>query len=180
MRNPTHKQRRSRTFRVEVLESRELLSTAGIVSRTAAAAAPLARVAQVSGIPAEKTVLEGSLKGTGTASDGKANVTATGDVPQLGESTLSLKATYSGAAKSGEGNEFKKGTATLTNGVSSVSVSFEWENHPRYAFFLKGTAKGETGAFAKMKGKFSGVGKFLTYTAPDNFSISITIELTKK
>ena len=45
MTGPNHKQRRSRTFRVEILESRRLMSTAGLVSRPAAVVAPLARPA---------------------------------------------------------------------------------------------------------------------------------------
>jgi hypothetical protein len=49
---------------VEVLEGRELLSTAGVVSRPAAAVAPLARFAQISSIAGDPEY-SGTFSGTG-------------------------------------------------------------------------------------------------------------------
>jgi hypothetical protein len=64
MNHRNHQRRRDRTFRVEVLESRVLLNTAGFVSRPAAAVAPGVRFAQVSSITGDPKY-EGVLTGTG-------------------------------------------------------------------------------------------------------------------
>ncbi len=61
---PRHQQRRNRTLRVEVLESRELLSTAGPASRTVAAIARMSHFVVFSG-RSEATVIQGNLQGTG-------------------------------------------------------------------------------------------------------------------
>jgi len=58
MRNLNHKPRRSRTFRLELLESRELLSAVGLPAHQAADVSPLAR--------AHRETIKGSLSGQGT------------------------------------------------------------------------------------------------------------------
>src|SRR5262249_45338373 len=60
-----HQRRRSRTFRVELLESRALLSAAGLVSRPATAVASMARIAAFSSTatPEFSTDPTGSFKG---------------------------------------------------------------------------------------------------------------------
>ena len=59
MSHSNHQRRANRTFRVEALEPRALLSTAGVVSRPAAAIAPLARVASSPGDPNFTTKMVG-------------------------------------------------------------------------------------------------------------------------
>jgi hypothetical protein len=183
MSNPNHKQRRSRTFRVEVLESRELLSTAGIVSRPAAAVAPLERFALSSGIPAVKTVrtIKGSLTGTGDLTyevgrkSGTVSAMATGNETELGgNATVFLHANFT-VEKNGE-LKYKAVQAAFVNGDGQITSRVTWEPHGEH-FQLKGTVESGTGRFEKAKGSFNAGGKLVPST--QTFSITIEIGLTK-
>ena len=66
MSHSNNQRRRNRTFRAEVLGSRALLSTAGVVSRPAAAAplAPFARFSSSAGDPEYKGTMTGTIRVT--------------------------------------------------------------------------------------------------------------------
>lgn len=162
-----HQRRLNRTFRVEALESRALLSTAGVVAPPAAAIARLARVASSGGDPNFTTKMVGEW----IVPDGQLSVgwEMTGAVTQTtGDTKTNPFAPYNKQRS----NQFIGGAGLresvmrdkelLTNGTATLftlsanptglSVSFEGSLTPKDA----GT-KGEL----KLAGTVAGRGEFL-------------------
>jgi hypothetical protein len=147
MRVPNHRGRRNRTFRVEVLESRALLNIAGVVSRPAAAIAPLARFAQfssVAGDPTFKGTMRGKFQFTGpNAIKFKTKGTMEPAPFAKAMSTFSGTATavpVVNADGSLGGYLYTNGNATLTsfNGMNRIHVNFKGFEGPTRKLELEG------------------------------------------
>jgi hypothetical protein len=160
MSNPTHKQRRSRTFRVEVLESRQLLSTAGIVSHPPAVV-PLERVAHFSRT-VEDVKYKGTFTGTGgfeMNSDTLISFTTTGTV-ENGGMQFPGPSTFSGTMVRVEEKakiKYVHGDATLTDNMTHSRINIEFSSDlAKGKFKLEGKVIGGTGGTVTPKGgKFS-------------------------
>jgi hypothetical protein len=150
MSHPNHERRRNRTFRVEVLESRALLSTAGAVSRPAAVVAPPAPFAQLSSIAGDPVLMGTAIKGKlSSAKAGKVTFKVTGAISG-GLGFNGEKATLAGemnvAAKTAKDViDYNNGSATLT-GMGL------------YAFTIDNVVARERGVRFEMTGIISGAG----------------------
>jgi hypothetical protein len=173
MSHPNHQRRRNRTFRVEVLESRVLLSTAGVVSRPAAAVAPGARFAQVSSIAGDPKY-EGVMTGTGGLPE------ATKEVHFFTSGAISSKTTTGPGVDAFDGgaSEFKGGADTETmkngkikykngfadiispDGTNMLTVKFTGLRQMD-SFTLQGEVLLGQGVFKRAKGTFSAEGAFI-------------------
>jgi hypothetical protein len=183
-----HQRRRNRTFRVEALESRALLSTAAVVARPAAAVAPLARFApsSIAGDPAYSATFEGTL----IRSDRKKEVILTfstvGTVssnPTTGPGSQ----TFAGGSSTfkGEVERFEsKGTVKYINGTGDVispsgtdelGIRFHGTKSTK-TFSWTGHVFSGKGVFDRAMGTFSGAGTF-TGTYGETGTIGATIEI---
>jgi hypothetical protein len=160
---------------LESLESRQLLSAAGLPGHS---------VADVSrAVPAIHETLSGTLIGQGvvnptSATHGTTAFTATGDI--IGPSTFSGHLSYS-LNKKGV-TKYTGGSATLTGSLGDrIKVAFTGSGSlagvTDYTIFIKGPVKGGAGAFKNAAGTFSGNGEvnFLTRS----FTITLTVKLTR-
>ncbi len=174
MGNLDHKRLRSRRFRLELLESRELLSVIGLPDHPAAAIAPLAK-------PKGETIT-GTMSGGATLhptslTQGTTKFTATGNTTVLGSTTLSGSVAYS--TNKQHVITYTKGTATLVGASGDITVSYTGSGKVvaagDFTFSVKGSVTGGTGTFAKAAGKFSASGS----NDLGAFSIQLTATLTK-
>ncbi len=175
MGNVDHKRLRSRRFRLELLESRELLSVIGLPDHPAAAISPLAK-------PKGETIT-GNLSGRATLhpttfTQGTTTYTATGNTTVLGPTTLSGSVAYS--TNKHFVITYTKGTATLTDlSGDQIKVSYTGKGHVlspfESSFTVKGSVIGGTGTFTKAVGKFNATGGIDLGV----FSIQLTVTLTK-
>jgi hypothetical protein len=198
MSKPNHKQRRSRWFCAEALERRELLSTAGLVSRPPAAVAPLPRFALSSAIPeltiSASLIDDGRLFPKAGGKTGEARAGGSVEVPEFGgikpSSEFFLQVDYS--VVTGGLLKFEKGYATLMNTAKGgmhghrldllKASSFKWVNQG-HNFVVEGDVTSGRGKFENAKGTFSATGTFDT-TQPIRtnvyaFSINFTFHLTR-
>jgi hypothetical protein len=166
MSHPNHQRRRNRTFRVEGLESRELLSAVGVPAHHVAEVAPLVRKD-----PKIKGKTHGPVTNFGTGS-GAINITATfssgGKLEHLGKSTFDGTVTYS---INGTGKEvtFSTGTANLQadNSTDVIRVSFDGigkvtsKSKMESSFSWAGNVVGGTGIYANATGPFTAKGDLL-------------------
>jgi hypothetical protein len=179
MSHSNHQRRRSRTFRVEVLESRTLLSTAGVVSRPGAAVAPLARVAQFSKIGGDPK-FEGQLKGTFRVTEGgRFEFTASGYLSGKPFGNLSEFAGTAHTGKtSGGKTTYTSGAGTITNqsGTNQLIVqSFKVTVHGT-KFAISGTTGLGVGDLKGVKkGKIDGHGSIDRATG--SIHVDITVEV---
>jgi hypothetical protein len=183
-----HQRRRSRTFRVEVLESRALLSAAGVVSRAAAAVASLARVAQVSGIPLiTKTNYHGTLTGTFQSKSKELKFHTSGplDGTPSGAPFWFFKNKGPEYHPSFTGKTEKKtvkskvtfigGTATLANFDDTDKINFTFTGEEgKHTFMLKGDIVSGTGSFAVVTGSISADG---TFNSPKKGEVTIHLRV---
>jgi hypothetical protein len=160
---------------LESLESRQLLSAAGLPGHS---------VADVSRtVPAIHETLSGTLSGQGvviptSASHGTTAFTATGEI--IGPSTFSGHLSYSLTKKGA--TKYTGGSATLTDyRGDQIKVAFTGSGSlaggTDYTIFIKGPVKGGAGSFKNAAGTFSGNGQVNYLTR--SFSISLTVNLTR-
>jgi hypothetical protein len=160
MSHPNHQRRRKRAFRVEALESRALLSTAGVVfSRPAAAVAPLARSAQFSNIAADPE-FRSEMKGTFRIVHDQFQFLSSGFVSGHVAGVLAFgnQSTFNGSVGVGEmlrvgTTKYTSGYATLTSNLGTnwlmfhVAAAVEGSN-----FRLDGRTVNGGGVFAGLHG----------------------------
>ena len=181
MSHPSQKQSRRRTFRVEALESRELLSTAAYATHPAPVAAPLSRVALVSrtaGDPVIKAKLQGQL----LINEPKITFSAGGFVDLKHEPTPVLfRGTITKYEKTGHDNfTFKDGGAEFFDQNVETDY-FIFTVKAGSADKQKFTASGKTipgnfgasGIFRGMKATFTATGKV---TSTGDLTIELKIE----
>jgi hypothetical protein len=176
MSDPNHKPRRNRRFRVEILESRDLLSGIGVPSHGAAEVSPLAR-------PAGKTFTV-SLSGQGSLSPisstrGTLTGEASGTAPLFGPVTAHSTASY--AAQKHGAIKYTHGVATVTDSKGDViNVTFTGSGHAKgttqFNYSVKGPVKGGVGLFAGAAGKFTATGTF--NAASGAFTMNAKVTLT--
>jgi hypothetical protein len=165
---------RNRAFRLELLESRAVLSAVGV------SAHHLAEVSHV--VPAVHETITGSLSGHGVVSPtsltkGKTTFNSSGNV--IGSSTFDGSVSYS--ANKSHNIRYTKGVATLANSSGDViDVSFTGagpETGTSFTYSVKGPVKGGAGTFARAAGTFTGNGSVNRATGA--FSIDLTINLKR-
>jgi hypothetical protein len=165
------RRRRNRTIRLEILDSRALLSTAGVVSRPAAAVAPLARFAHFSSIAGDpKVKSESPAKGDYVIN--KASVPAVltfnthgfiiGDTNPFHINYIrfdgSMKAKL---LENGKGTEFTNGQAVATGLRDSKLVIHFHGSEKHNDITLEGTVTSGSSDFgAHVTGSFKATGKF--------------------
>jgi hypothetical protein len=183
MSHPNHQRRRNQTFRVEALESRALLSTAGVVSRPAAAVAPLARFAQFSNT-AEDPKLTGTFAGTISHPEPhRYKFETVGTVVSSEPNSVAGQAFAGGESKMDVNVHGNKGHAILADpsGSSLLKVNFTVQhlNPETGKFTLKGDKIFSTGVFKGAKGTFEAHGDLNPQSSPiPGFCvIKITIHL---
>jgi len=166
---------RSRAFRLELLESRELLSTVGNFERN---------IAEVSlAIPALHQTIAGSYSGSAIASPtselgGTSTFKTTGTA--IGASTFDGSDSYS--ANKHRDVKYTHGVATLADmSGDEINVTFAGKGHEtvsgEFTVSVKGKVTGGAGTYAGTAGTFSESGTFDYSTGA--FSTNIKIVLKK-
>jgi hypothetical protein len=173
MSHPNHRRRPNRTFRVEALESRALLSTAGVICRPAAAIAPLERVSPVAGDPKLTGDVVGKLVSSGP---NQVTFKTTGPVTG-GHGFAGGKATFNGVmnARPGHGEiKYSNGSAKLTsgNGVYLYGIDDVIATEIKGHLMLDG--KVLTAGLERATGKFVATG---TIDAKGQVKIKIELDL---
>jgi len=193
MSRPKHDGRRSRAFRVEALESRALLSTAGVVPRPAAAFASLARSAHSPSIAADPRYV-GRMEGVGGSDHAAMRVDFSTTGPVTGISTDVHRqgafagglSQFNGAARVQVSNSFghrtikyRDGTATLISpgGQNKLFVSFTGTEtrimNGLEMFELEGRVTGGAGIYTALTQRANGSFRCNgTFTA-DTFRVSL-------
>jgi hypothetical protein len=178
MSHPNHQRRRNRTFRVEVLESRQLLSTAGVVSRAGAAVAPLARSAHFSSIAGDPEY-KGKMKGDFTVTPDEIQFSTSGKVS--GTAFEGGHSTFNGIAVTGVKASGKitytKGGADLANHDQSnmLMAIFKVTVHKDH-FTLDGVTGPGSGDFATApQGKIKGKGAINPKTGTIEFILTVHV-----
>lgn len=178
---PNHKLRRSQTFRVEILESRALMSTAGLASRPAAAFAPLARPAVFASTAAAELGIDpnGSFHGKVEPHSTGISIKTTGDFGDIGHTAFHGAANYTKGATANAIN-FVNGKAILAteNKHTDLTISFTGTGRVHdgdlLGFSLSGTVTG-----GKYKGKAVTTGTFSAHNthivARYNWTIEVTV-----
>jgi len=170
----SHKRLRSRRVQLELLESRELLSVAGLPLQPATEISPLAKI---------KETITGSMSGQAhtvpiTFTTGTTNFEATGNTTVLGSTTLTGSVAYS--TNKHHVLSYTKGVATLTDlSGDQIKVSYTGSGKVLavgdFTFSVKGSVSGGSGKFTGAVGKFSATGS----NDLGAFSIKLTVTLTK-
>jgi hypothetical protein len=175
---PSQKQGRRRTFRVEALESRELLSTAGHGTHPALVAAPLSRVALVSRTaqdPVIKAKLQGQFLHNGTEITFSAGGFA--DLQKGQPTPVLFRGTITHFKKTGNDKfTFEKGGAEFFD---------QYETDDYFVFHVTGgsadkqkfTAGGKTIQGFGASGIFQGTKATFTATGTVNSTGDLSIEL---
>jgi hypothetical protein len=189
MSHPNHQHRRIRTFRVEVLESRALLSRAGLVSRPATPVAPLAQIMQRSGFPEVTYSYEGTFTGSFRYEGLRLIFSTSG--PLSGKPSgapfwvfskgpeyypLLTGNTESNLEKSKVTFKDGRGALATYDDADKISVDFKGVEH-KDTFKLDGKVVGGKGFFPKAKGTFSAGGSLDRFNS--TFTINFKIVLTK-
>jgi hypothetical protein len=178
MSHPNHERRRNQTFRVELLESRALLSTAGVVSRPAAAIAPLARSAHFSSIAGDPKYM-GKMKGEFRVTPDEIQFSTSGKVS--GTAFDGGHSTFNGIAVTGVKSNGKitytKGAADLANHDQSNMLTsiFKVTVHKDH-FTLDGVTGSGSGDFATAhQGTIKGVGAIHPKTGTIEFVLTVHV-----
>jgi len=174
MSNLSHKVPRSRKFRLELLESRELLSAAGLPAHQIADVSPLART--------HREIIKGSLSGQEsvhpiTISQGTASFRGSGTTTVLGSVTFNGSVSYS--VNKHHALKYTNGVGTLADlSGDQIDVSFSGSGRQTgladFTFSVKGPVTGGTGMLAGAAGSFTGKGSF------NSGALSITLTATLK
>ncbi len=168
------KRLRSRRVQLELLESRELLSVAGLPLHPATEISPLAKA---------KETITGSLSGQAqlkptSFTTGTTDFEATGNTTVLGSTTLTGSVVYS--TNKHHVLSYTKGVATLTD-LSGDQIKVSYTGSGKvvaagdFTFSVKGKVTSGTGKFAGAVGTFSASGS----NDLGAFSIKLTVTLTK-
>ncbi|MFI5456228.1 MAG: hypothetical protein ACHRXM_12340 [Isosphaerales bacterium] len=174
MSNLNHKPRRSRTFRLELLESRELLSAVGLPGHHAAEVSLLAR--------AKREIIKGSLSGQGTvnpitSSQGTTTGDGSGTTTVLGPATFQSSVSYS--ANKRHVLKYTNGTGTLAGLSGTINASFSGSGRvvgvEDFTFSVKGLVTGGTGTLTGAAGSFTAKGTLNGGV----FSINLTVTLKR-
>lgn len=171
-----HKLRRSRRFRLELLESRELLSGVGLAARQAAEISPLKAKTH--------EIITGSLSGQGsvvpiTLLRGTTSFHSSGTMTVLGPATLDGSVSYS--ANKLHIVKYASGVGTLAD-ASGDDINISYSGTGRdvgagdFTFSVKGSVTGGTGIYSGAKGSLTGKGSLDAETGV--FSIQLTTTLT--
>lgn len=173
-----HKPRRNRTFRLECLESRELLSTVPV---------PADHAVEVSSMARARETITGSMGGTlhfaqTTTKVGTASFQATGPFTILGPASLAGSVRYSASRRNGFEVKYGNGSVTLSDSSGdTITGSFKGSGNTSgtgvASFKVKGPVTGGTGLYRGAAGKLSASGSFIF--AVDMFTITVTETLTR-
>jgi len=173
MSNHNHKVRRSRRFRLELLESRELLSAVGLPAHQLADVSPL--------VKAHKEVIKGSLTGQGMASpintfQGTTSFSSSGTTTVLGSATFKGSVSYSANAR--HAIKYTMGVGTLADlSGDQINVTFAGSGRNTsmgdFTFSVQGPVSGGTGTFAGAAGSFKAKGTLVGVV----FSVNLTVTL---
>ena len=147
-----HKLRRSRRFRLELLESRELLSGVGLSAYQAAEVSAL--------LSPRRATIKGSLSGHGpvnpsTSSQGTTHFSSSGTTTVLGSTTFEGSVSYS--EKKSHAISYSKGVGTLADlSGDLIKISFSGSGRDAgagdFTFSVKGPVSGGTGTYARADG----------------------------
>jgi hypothetical protein len=179
----SHHNRKSlwrRGLRVEILESRELLSADLASARPAVEAAPAAKVAKL---------IYGSLEGQGVESGTKLRGTdhfdAAGPEAPVGTGTFNASTRYKAVieGRSLVGFNNTDGTGTLIDSSGDkLNLQFSgniYESGPTYAFTWDGTVDGGTGQYKGATGDLHAYGTYSISTG--QFTVlSYTVTLSRR
>ncbi len=169
----SYKQRQGRKFRLELLESRALLSAGGVGANHGAEIVTLAR-----------ETIKGSLSGTATVvpftlSTGTVTAKSSGALPVVGNVTLNSSEHYS--VNKHHAIKYSHGSGIFADSSNDlIDVTFtgtgKMKGSSIFTFTLKGPISGGTGLFAGAKGKFTGTGSFdsATHAFSMNFKATLT------
>lgn len=183
MSHPNRQRRRNQTFRLEVLESRVLLSTAGVVYRPAAAVAPLARSAQFTNIAADPEFI-GEMSGTFRIVHDQFQFLTSGYVKGKVGGVLAFghQTTFNGSV--GVGEMMRDGRIKYTSGYASI-VSDSGANSLQFQvrvaiegskFELGGRTESGGGVFAGVKrGTIEGKGSIDRGTGTVYFELTVNV-----
>jgi hypothetical protein len=173
-----HKPRRSRTFRLECLESRKLLSTIPVLADHTVEVSSMAKV---------RETITGSMGGPlhfaqTTAKVGTASFRATGSLTILGQASLAGSDNYSASRRNGFKVKYSNGSITLSDSSGdTITGSFKGSGSTSgtglATFKVKGPVTGGTGLYSGAAGKVSASGSFIF--AVDTFTITLTVRLTR-
>jgi hypothetical protein len=174
VRTRSHRSLRSRAFRLELLESRELMSAVGTSDQ---------HIVQVSvAIQALHETIAGTYSGTAIASPtsefkGTSDFRTAGTA--IGPSSFDGSDSYS--ASKHNTVKYTNGTATLadTSG-DEINVTFTGKGRGNgageYSIFAKGSVKGGAGTYAGAAGSFSSSGTFSDITGAFTANIKIVLK----
>ena len=181
MSHHSHRTWRTSRPRLEIMESRELLSGIGARAHAAVEVSPLAKK------PAHVQIIKGSLAGQGVVTSGgdlqgQESLMAMGQSPSLGLLTFSGQLNYQvNGGGGGHTVSYTGGSGTLTAQggqiVASFSGSGKHTGPSAFSMSLKGSATGGTNAFARATGSFSGKGTIDDQS--EAFSLSFTMKLSR-
>jgi len=175
MSNLTHKVRRSRRFRLELLESRELLSAVGPLANHPVDVSPLVKT--------HRETIKGSLSGQGSVTpitmlQGMTTFKSSGNTTVLGPATFDGSVSYSVNKRHAIKYTNGQGNLAGLSGSGAIDVSFSGSGHAvtvvDSTFSVKGHVTGGTGAFAGAAGSFKATGKLNSGV----FSVNLTVTLT--
>jgi len=174
MSNLTHKVRQSRRFRLELLESRELLSAVGLPAHQVADVSPLART--------HREIIKGSLSGHGSVIpistfQGTTFFSASGTATVLGSATFEGSVAY--AANKHRAVKYTLGAGTLADlSGDQLTVSFSGSGRDTGAadfnFLMKGHVTGGTGTFAGAAGSITAKGTLNGGALSMKFTVTLT------
>ena len=180
-----HKRRcnRRQTFRPEMLETRELLSTVAVATRPAAEVSPLAKTRG-------GNIINGWFAGPGVWTPrsrlrGTNTFTASGEGTPFGALSINGSVNYKTAIQDGAivGYNLENGNATLSDSSGDkLHLQFTgvlYESGTTYGLSWTGTVNGGSGKFSKASGTFTAWGTYGVATGALQVP-SITITLTRK
>jgi len=174
MSNLSPKVPRSRKFRLELLESRELLSAVGLPAHQVADVSPLART--------HRGIIKGSLSGQGSVIpistfQGTTFFSASGTATVLGSATFEGSVAY--AANKRGAVRYTLGAGTLSDlSGDQLTVTFSGSGRDKGAaefnFVMKGHVTGGTGTFAGAAGSFTAKGTLNGGALSMTFAVTLT------
>jgi hypothetical protein len=191
MSNTSRQTRRSSRPRLEIMESRALLSAVGHPAVPAADVSILAKKTTVHVLNSKGSLSGYAIQTSGSDLQGHESLNASGQGSSLGAITFSGQENFKATITSKVHKvSYTSGKGTLTAPGGEILVSFTGLGNPhtnpdRFALTLQGSVTGGTGKFAHATGSFSGQGGIID-SSPDNptqggtFSLSFTLKVTTR
>jgi hypothetical protein len=182
MSHPNHQRRRNRTIRLEILESRTLLSAVGVPAHHVAEVAPLVRKD-----PKITGTLEGSLTkfSPGAGVIGTATFGCKGKLKDFSHKSLFLGSVeYLVTQNAKDVTYTSSGSQSLTdenNNADTILVNFTGhgevtnKKESKATFEWNGSVSGGTGKYANMTGTFHAKGDLFGNTFKMKATLKVTI-----